>query len=126
MTAAMIPPFSASVAEVSDDLALVSVTGELDLFVQPDLRDSMAAADRLGAHTVVVDLSGVSFLDSTICGMLVGEAKRLRGAGGELVLVTNGPPASRVLEVSGIDRVIRTYPTLHGALEPLLVPEPIR
>jgi len=120
-----VPPFRATVAELGNDLALVSVSGELDLFVQPDLRDSLAAADRLGVHTVVVDLSGVSFLDSTICGALVGEAKRRQAAGGELILVTNGPPTSRVLEVAGIDRVIPTFATLHGALQELLLePQP--
>src|SRR5215210_8946383 len=120
-----VPPFRATVAELGNELGLVSVSGELDLFVQADLRDSLAAADRLGVHTVVVDLSGVSFLDSTICGALVGEAKRRQAAGGELILVTNGPPTSRVLEVAGIDRVIPTFATLHGALQELLLePQP--
>src|SRR5215210_8747588 len=122
-----VPPFRATVAELGNELGLVSVSGELDLFVQADLRDSLAAADRLGVHTVVVDLSGVSFLDSTICGALVGEAQRRRAAGRELVLITNGPPTSRVLEVSGIDRLMPTFKTLHAALQELLLePEPVR
>ena len=112
-----VQPFRATVADLGDGLGLVSVSGELDMFVQPDLRDSLAAADRLEVRTLVVDLSGVSFLDSTICGMLVGEAKRRRGFGGGLVLVTNGPPTSRVIELAGIDRVIPTFSTLHAALQ---------
>ena len=122
-----VPPFRATVAELGNSLGLVSVSGELDLFVQTDLRDSLAAADRLGVGTVVVDLSGVSFLDSTICGTLVAEAKRRQAVGGEVVLVTNGPPTSRVLEVAGIDRVLPTFSTLHGALQELLLEqEPVR
>lgn len=116
-----VPPFRATVAELGSGLGLVSVSGELDLYVERDLRDSLAAADGLGLHTVVVDLSGASFMDSTICGILVGEAKRRRNSDGDLVLVSNGTRTSRVLEVAGIDRVIRMFPTLHAALEELLL-----
>ena len=118
-----VPPFRATVAELGSGLGLVSLSGELDLYVERGLRDSLAAADGLGLHTVVVvvDLSGASFMDSTICGILVGEAKRRRSSDGDLVLVSNGTRTSRVLEVAGIDRVIRMFPTLHAALEELLL-----
>jgi anti-anti-sigma factor len=119
--AVSVPPFRATVAELGSGLGLVSVSGELDLYVERGLRDSLAAADGQGLHTVVVDLSGASFMDSTICGILVGEAKRRRKSDGDLVLVSNGTRTSRVLEVAGIDRVIRMFPTLHAALEELLL-----
>jgi anti-anti-sigma factor len=118
---ATVPPFRATVAEIGQDIALVSVSGELDLYVERELRDALAAADNLKTPTVVIDLSGVSFMDSTVCGILVGEASRRRRDGGELVLVSNRNRASRVLEVSGIDRVVAVHPTLHAALKDLLV-----
>jgi anti-sigma B factor antagonist len=116
-------PYRATVAELGPDVALVSVSGELDLYAEPELSHSLAAADELGATTVVVDLSGVSFLDSTICGVIVREARRRNEAGGELVLVGNGSQATQALELAGIDRVVRLLPTLHSALETLLVRE---
>jgi anti-anti-sigma factor len=119
--AVSVPPFRATAAELGSGLGLVSVSGELDLYVERGLRDALAAADGLGLHTVVVDLSGASFMDSTICGILVGEAKRRRSSDGDLVLVSNGTRTSRVLEVAGIDRVIRMFPTLHAALEEMLL-----
>src|SRR5262245_52948069 len=75
---AAIPPFRATVAEVGGQIALVSVSGELDLYVENELRDALASAAALNVTTVVVDVSGVSFLDSTACGILVTEAKRMR------------------------------------------------
>jgi len=122
---ATIPPLRATVAEVGGRIALVSVSGELDAFVESDLRDALGAAAALGSQTVVVDLSGVSFMDSTASGVLVAEAKRLWREGGHLVLVSNGHRASRVLEVSGIDQVLQVYSTLHAAFTELL-PEPVR
>jgi anti-sigma B factor antagonist len=121
---ATIPPFRATVAEVGGSIALVSVSGELDAFVESDLRDALGAAAALGSQTLVVDLSAVTFMDSTACGVLVAEARRLRRDGGSLVLVSNGNRASRVLEVSGIDQVVRVYSTLHAAFTELL-PEPV-
>lgn len=111
-------PFRSTVAELGSGLALVSVSGELDLYDEPELSRVVDSAE---ATTVVLDLSGVSFLDSTICGILVGEAKRRRRAGGELVLVGNGSRATKTLELAGIDRVVRLFPTLQGALDALLV-----
>lgn len=119
-----IAPFRATVAEVGGRIALVSVSGELDLYAEPELRDALAAAEELRLRAVVVDLSGVSFMDSTACGILVGQAKRLRRDGSELFLVSHGSRVSRVLEVAGIDQVIHVYPTLHAAFRTLLL-EPV-
>lgn len=113
-------PYRATVADLGSGLALVSVSGELDLYSEPELTHSLSSAE---PATLVLDLSGTSFLDSTICGVLVGEAKRRRGAGGELVLVGNGSRATHALELAGIDRVVRLFPTLHGALESLRAEE---
>jgi anti-sigma B factor antagonist len=118
---ATVPPFRATVAEIGQDIALVSVSGELDLYAERELRDALAAAENLGSPTVVVDLSGVSFMDSTACGILVGEATRRRRSGKGLVIVSNKNRASRVLEVAGIDRVIPVHQTLHAAFKDLLL-----
>ncbi len=117
-----IAPFRATVAEIGGRIALVSVSGELDLYVERELRDALAAAAALQSPTVVVDVSGASFLDSTVCWILVAEAKRLQRERAELVLVSSGR-AARVFRVAGIDQVVRVYPTLHAAFRDLL-PEP--
>jgi anti-sigma B factor antagonist len=122
---ATIPPFRATVAEVGGQIALVSVSGELDVYVETELRDTLVSAAGLRVSTVVVDLSGVSFLDSTICGILVAETKRLRREGKSLVLVSNGNVAARVLEVAGIDQIVPVHRTLHAAFQTLLL-EPVQ
>jgi anti-sigma B factor antagonist len=121
---ATVLPYRATVAELGNDLVLVSVSGELDLYVEPKLRASLAAAEDRGCTSVVVDLSGVSFLDSTICGSLIREARRRRAANGRLVVVANGSLATRALGLAGIDRVVPLFPTLHDAMESLLEVSP--
>jgi anti-sigma B factor antagonist len=112
--------FHATVASLTRELALVSVSGELDLYTAEHVRNGIDEADAVGADTVVLDLSESSFIDSTALGVLVQETKRLEGRGHSLVLVTNDPRIRRVLEVTGLDRVFLTYATLHDALSDLI------
>jgi anti-sigma B factor antagonist len=111
--------FRASVTSLSDRVVLVAVSGELDLYACERLQAGIAEASALGAETVVVDLSEVTFLDSTALGALVQEAKRLEGRSRSLILVTNEPRTRRVFEITGLDRVFRMCATLDDALREL-------
>ena len=112
--------FQITVASLTDWVALVSVSGELDLYTDERLQAGIDEATSVGADTVVLDLSGVGFIDSTALGVIVQEAKRLEGRGRALTLVTDDPRTLRALEVTGLDRVIRRHATLHDALETCL------
>jgi len=116
----LLDEFHAKVASLTRELALVSVSGEIDLYTAERVRNGIDEADAVGADTVVLDLSESSFVDSTALGVLVQETKRLEGRGHSLVLVTNDPRTRRVLEVTGLDRVLLTYATLHDALSDLI------
>lgn len=96
---------------------MVSVSGELDLYVEDELREALDAADLLAVQIVIVDLSGAAFMDSTALGVLVGAAKRRRRDDGELILVSNAHRTNRVLEIAGLDKVLHVYPTLYEALQ---------
>jgi len=115
--------FRASVASLTRELALVSVSGELDLHTSGCLQARIEEADAVGARTVLVDLSEISFIDSSALEVLVRESKLLEGRGHSLVLVTNDPRTRRILEVTGFDRVLRAYATLQDAVTEL-APEP--
>ncbi|MGE5434844.1 MAG: STAS domain-containing protein [Candidatus Doudnabacteria bacterium] len=115
--------FRAAVASLTRELALVSVSGELDLHTAGCLQARIEEADTVGAGTVLVDRSEISFIDSSALEVLVRESKRLEGRGHSLVLVTNDPRTRRILEVTGLDRVLRAYATLQDALTEL-APEP--
>jgi anti-sigma B factor antagonist len=69
-----------------------------------------------GSPTVVVDLLGVTFLDSTALGVLVGALKRCREAGGELPLVITEPRLLKVFEITGLTGVFPIYSTVEDAV----------
>ena len=85
----------------------VTVMGELDLSTAPefrrDLRAAIATAD--GA-TVVVDLGGVSFVDSVGLGLLVGASRRARTAGGTLVVMGTHGRIDALLAETGLSGVL--------------------
>jgi anti-sigma B factor antagonist len=78
----------------------LTFSGELDLAAAPALR--AALHDHLEDTDIVVDLSGVSFIDSTAIGVLVGAAKRAREAGHRVIVQNLQPVPSRVLTVAGV------------------------
>ena len=111
--------FHAAVASLTRELALVSVSGEIDLYTAGRLQARIEEAGAVGAETVVVDLSETSFVDSTALSVLVRETKRLEGRGHALVVVTNDPRTLRIVEVTGLGRTLRTYATLQDVLAEL-------
>lgn len=104
-------------AEPFEHGMVVALSGELDAYDAPALRDSFAtlARDHPGA-TVVLDLTVVSFLDSTALGTIVGLLRRVREGGGELRVVLPETPARRIFEVTALEQALDVWPTRADAL----------
>jgi anti-sigma B factor antagonist len=84
--------------------ATVTVAGELDLSTAPDLQDALA--DLTGEpRTVVVDLSGLEFCDSTGLAALLGAHKTLSDNGGTLELLAPNPMLVNLVRITGLDDV---------------------
>lgn len=94
-----------------DGNALLRLVGELDLRSAPHLRAAIVEVlgDRpaVGEPQLVVDLQGLIYADSAGLSMLVAAHKRLASDGGELLLRSPGANVARLLEVSGLDTVLR-------------------
>ncbi len=82
---------------------VVKPVGELDVYWAPSFRDALLHVINGSAGLrVEVDLAGVSFVDSTGLGVLVGAQRRLADRGGELILTHLPGPTRKALEVSGL------------------------
>jgi anti-sigma B factor antagonist len=100
----------------SGDWSVVTVAGEVDVATSPAL--SQALADELVEGVrLAVDLSGVTFLDSTGLGVLVHALNGVVDAGGELRLVVTDPNVLKVFEVTSLDDVFVLCPSLETALD---------
>ena len=109
-----------SVSRFGSDSFVVAVGGELDLHTSERLRDRLGDVLEQGGRHILVDLTGTSFMDSTALGVLVGAAKTLRSTGGHLVLVADDPRVTRVIEITGLERVFRIASSLPEAVQELV------
>ncbi|WP_300682942.1 STAS domain-containing protein [Nocardioides sp.] len=90
-----------SQADATDGVRLV-VTGDLDLATAPRLTEVARAAVSSPGDIVTLDLSGVTFLDSTGLGALLDLRKKVVGAGGRVQVAAQSPAVARVLDLAGL------------------------
>jgi anti-sigma B factor antagonist len=86
--------------------ALLRVTGEVDVYTAPVLRERIRELAADGAAHLIADLGPVDFLDSTGLGVLVGGLKRLREDGGSLTLVISTPRILRLFQITGLTKAL--------------------
>lgn len=93
--------------DVAGAAAHAWVVGVLDLYTAPRLREAMVEvlAGRNEPFVVTLDVSGLDFIDSSGLGVLIAVLKRLRHIGGNLVLRAPSRSMSRLLDLTGLDKV---------------------
>jgi anti-sigma B factor antagonist len=97
---------------------VVAVSGELDLYTAPALREEIQGLSDRGVTHVVIDLSTVGFVDSSGLGAIVACLKRLRERDGALELVApESSPINRLLSLTGLDHAIRTHPSADDVVD---------
>jgi anti-sigma B factor antagonist len=83
--------------------AIVTLTGELDLATVPSLREAaLAALDAATTSTLVLDLAGLTFLDSTGLGCWIELRNRAEDDGKALELESIPPGAMRTVTIAGL------------------------
>ena len=101
-----------------DGTAVVAVAGEIDVYTSPLLQERLVEVLKDGSSSIVLDLSAVTFLDSTGLGVLITGLKRCRSAEGDLVLVTAQPNVLKVLEITGLNDVFQIHDSVDDAIDP--------
>jgi anti-sigma B factor antagonist len=98
------------------DCAVLQVTGEVDVYTAPMLREQIRDLAAKGAVHLIADLGQVDFLDSTGLGALVGGLKRLREGGGSLALVISAPRILRIFQITGLTNVLPPHRSVQDAI----------
>ena len=95
--------------------AVLSVQGEVDVYTAPQFREQLIQLVDQGQRSILVDLEGVEFLDSTGLGVLVGGLKRVRSHDGDLALVCTQRRILKVLEITGLTKVFTIHDSVDAA-----------
>jgi anti-anti-sigma factor len=106
--------------EEQGEIVVARVTGELDIAGASSTGESISEAVPSSVRALVVDFSGLEFIDSSGIAMLFGLARRLGSRRQELrVVARRGEPVARVLEIVEFDRAAPIHETLDEALAEL-------
>jgi anti-sigma B factor antagonist len=108
-------PFSIVKHDLDSHTSVVAVTGELDLSSAPNLKWTMVDLLDAGRNRLVVDLSEVTFMDSTALGVLIGVNRSL-DVGARLAIVCVNPNVLRIFELSGLDGAFAIFSSVDEAL----------
>ncbi|HET7799137.1 MAG TPA: anti-sigma factor antagonist [Humibacillus xanthopallidus] len=98
------------------DRTVVHLGGEIDVYTAPLVREKLDEQIQAGRTDLVVDLTDVSFLDSTGLGVLVGRLKFARTRGGSMRLVGTDDRVLKVFAITGLDKVFEIHPDVESAL----------
>lgn len=97
-------------------VTILAPTGRLDVAGAPTLKEAIGEAVRGGQPKVVIDMEGVSFVDSTGLGSVISALKQIRNSQGELRLAAPNQQVRVVLELTTLDQVFPYYATVEEAL----------
>jgi anti-sigma B factor antagonist len=104
------------ITTVVDDVAILTLSGELDFALCVKLAPEFNAVLRSSARAIVIDLEGVSLVDSSGVALLLNVFLRLDHAGRELAIACPIGPQRRAFELTALDRHLPMYETREAAL----------
>ena len=99
------------------DCAVLQITGELDAYTAPILRDRMRDLTAVGVVNVIADLRQVDFLDSTGLGVLIGGLKRFREHDGSFAPVATQSRVHKLIQITGLTSVFPLRATVEEAID---------
>ena len=102
--------------EVVSGVPVVAAPEEIDMISAPELRSALLEAAAHGHGTLVVDMTRTQFCDSSGVHTLLAAHERAQAEGGELLLVISATVVLRISGITGLDRIVRSFPSLDEAL----------
>lgn len=113
-------PFRVDESQNGDSVRILEVNGELDLGTAPQLQGALDEALAAPGATVLINLSGCEFMDSTGIALIVRAWQRSQddGSGGFALCCANHQ-VQRVLDISGVGATIPLHTDLDSALAAL-------
>jgi anti-sigma B factor antagonist len=107
-------PFTAE-AVATDRGVIVDVAGEVDIATAPRLREALATRPRVDG-LLLVDLTSVTFMDSSGLAVILELQAEVAQAGARLAIVCPPGPVRLLFEVTGVDVDLPLFPTREAAL----------
>jgi anti-sigma B factor antagonist len=89
-----------NVRESEGDAYVVDLTGEIDVYTSPKVKDAITELIDQEHYNLVINLEKVRYIDSTGLGVLIGGLKRVREHGGSVNLVCTNPQIKKIFDIT--------------------------
>ena len=109
--------FEIDVSSAEGDVPVVALRGELDFDEAPSFGRVLEELRADGEHEVIVDLSDLTFIDSSGISVLVGAARATAAEQGTLVVAAPTPHVQRVFDIVNLSELVAIEPSLESALQ---------
>ncbi|MGZ4427817.1 MAG: STAS domain-containing protein [Nocardioidaceae bacterium] len=107
---------------IDGDLGVIEAKGEIDMASAGMLRQAVTDLLGNGVSRLVLDMTTVTFIDSTGLGILVGARKKLQHLQGSFSVVCQSPRILRLFNITGLAAALSVYPTYEDAVGALQSP----
>ncbi|HEY3297236.1 MAG TPA: STAS domain-containing protein [Armatimonadota bacterium] len=104
-----------------EQIPIVRVHGEIDLYTVPEFEDALKSGMQSPFPGLIVDLTDISYVDSAGLGALLAAYKNLSKRDGRLFIVANphSPGVRKILEITRLDTILNVVGTLKDAIDGL-------
>jgi anti-sigma B factor antagonist len=117
-------PEAGFVATMVQGVPVVVAPAEVDIANAAQMRAALLRAGAAGRSTIILDMTATQFCDSAGLSVLIRGHQRAQAEGCSLRVVTSTPQLMRIMEATGLDRLLQHFRTLEEALEPPLAQMP--
>ncbi len=103
--------------EEKEGYNVVSPVGELDIYSVPLFRKVVLKLEGDRRRDLILDLSRVTFIDSSGLGSLIEIFQKVQSMDGDIAYVVDNPRMIKIFRLVGLDRIFRIFPNLGRALQ---------
>ena len=102
-----------------ENIPVVSITGDIDLETSPQLRDFLKPKSSKKTPLLLLDFSGVNYIDSSGLATLIEYFQAVQGFKGKLALASLSPRVKNVFEIVRLEQIFSLHPDVPSALAAL-------
>ncbi len=107
------------VRELEDDIAVLDVDGDIDLYSASDLRDSVFEQIDIGKTKVIINLENVTYIDSSGIGTLITSLSKIKKINGKMCIINVYDSVKKVFELTKLTTFFKIYTSENEAIQAL-------
>ena len=100
-----------------DGIQVLEVAGEIDVYTAPQFKDAVNNIVASGQKHLIIDMSKITYMDSSGFGTLLSATKRLRPIGGTVNLVGCNRSIERILQITRLNTIFATHDNVNDAIK---------